>query len=98
MILSGDSVTPRHALQAGLTDEVVPAEQVMSVALRHAHRLAQKPSSAFAFSKRALQRDLGYFDEEERLDDFVTQWFSPECAERRQALTASLKTKSRAIA
>jgi 3,2-trans-enoyl-CoA isomerase len=99
MILTGDSVKPQRALATGLADEVVPIEQVLPTALRHAHALAQKPSGAFAFSKRALQQDAGNPDSEanESLDDFVAQWFSPECAERRRALTASLKIKSQAI-
>lgn len=100
MILTGDSVKPRRALQIGLVDEIVPEEQVLSAALRHAHKLAEKPAGAFAFTKRALRRDLGHPEhpeEHEALDEFVAQWFSPECTERRQALTASLRAKSGAI-
>lgn len=96
IILTGDSVTPARALQIGLADEVVPPDKVLSAALNHAHRLAQKPAQAFAFSKRALQKDLAYPDTEEILDDFVSQWFSPECQERRRQLTASVKMKSQA--
>jgi Delta3-Delta2-enoyl-CoA isomerase len=100
MILTGNSVKPSRALQTGLVDEVVPQEQVLPTALKHAHKLAQKPPGAFAFTKRALQRDLGYPeqpDAHEPLDEFVAQWFSPECTERRQALIASLKAKSQPI-
>jgi 3,2-trans-enoyl-CoA isomerase len=100
MILTGSSVKPPRALQIGLVDEVVPADHVLSTALNHSHKLAQKPAGAFAFTKRALQRDLGYPEQpeiHEPLDQFVAQWFSPECTERRQALIASLKTKSQAI-
>lgn len=99
MIVTGDSVTPQRALSTGLADEVAPVDQVLPTALRHAHALAQKASGAFAFSKRALQRDGGLLHElqkDEDLDQFVSQWFSPECADRRKALTASLKTKSQA--
>ncbi|HYG99820.1 MAG TPA: enoyl-CoA hydratase/isomerase family protein [Terriglobales bacterium] len=96
MILTGDSVKPGRALEIGLADEVVPIGQVLDAALKHAHRLTQKPPQAFAFSKRALQIDLGYPEAGETLDDFVTQWFSPECEERRRQLTASVKTKTQA--
>ena len=99
MILSGDSVKPPRALQTGLADEVVPQEQTLSIAVAHAHRMAQKPATAFAFSKRALQRDAGYLgasEQHEPLDEFLAQWFSPECAERRRSLVASLKAKSSA--
>lgn len=99
MILTGEAVKPVRALEIGLSDEVVPEDQVLSAALKHAHNLAQKPADAFAFSKHALQRDLGYSEESrhESLDEFLTQWFSPECSERRRSLTASLKTKSSAV-
>jgi 3,2-trans-enoyl-CoA isomerase len=101
MILTGDSVNPQRAHATGLADEVVPVDQVLGTALKHAHALAQKPSGAFAFSKRALQHDAGFSDsadDGERLDEFVRQWFSPECTERRQALMASLGKKSQAAA
>jgi 3,2-trans-enoyl-CoA isomerase len=103
MILTGDSVKPQRAFEIGLADEVVPADQLMAIALRHAHQLAQKPSGAFAFSKHALQRDMGFLESEseqpvlEPLDEFVTQWFSTECAERRHALTASIRSKTQAV-
>jgi enoyl-CoA hydratase/carnithine racemase len=97
MILTGDSIKPTKALQIGLADELVPADQVLTVALRHAHQLAQKPSGAFAFNKRALQQDLDYLDQQEPIDQFVAQWFSPECENRRRALTASVKKRSETI-
>ncbi len=97
IILTGESVRPERALVTGLADEVVPMNQVLPTALRHARGLAQKPQGAFALSKRALLLDAGHTDaESESLDDFVDQWFSPECTERRRALTASLRTKSQA--
>jgi enoyl-CoA hydratase/carnithine racemase len=97
MILSGDSIKPALALEIGLADDLVPQELVVATALAHAHRLAQKPATAFAFSKRALQRDAGYQDEQqESLDEFLTQWFSPECVARRRSLVESLKAKSSA--
>jgi len=96
MILTGESISPSRALQIGLADEVVPMHLVLNAALQHAHQLAQKPAGAFAFSKRALQRDLEFPENEEPLEEFVAQWFSPECEQRRQALTASVKTRPQA--
>jgi len=96
MILTGESISPSRALQIGLADEVVPMHLVLDTALKHAHQLAQKPAGAFAFSKRALQRDLEFPENEESLEEFVAQWFSPECEQRRQALTASVKKRSQA--
>lgn len=94
MILTGDSVKPRRALEIGLVDEVVPEEDVLPTAIRFAHKLAEKPADAYCFSKRSLHRDLGHPEnpgDRESLDEFLKQWFSAECIERRQALTASLK-------
>lgn len=98
MILTGESIKPSRALEIGLADDVVPEEQVLPTALQRAHAFAQKPAAAFRFSKHALQRDLGYADPNQHpsLDEFITQWFSPECIERRQQITASLKAKSTA--
>lgn len=97
IILTGDSVKPRRAMEIGLADEVVPHEQVLASALAHAHGLAGKPSTAFRISKSALQRDAGLLvgrEQEELLDAFLDQWFSLECVERRRALVVSLKAKS----
>lgn len=97
IILTGEGVRPERALVTGLADEVVPTDKVLPRALHHARALAQKPQGAFAFNKRALLVDAGHTDaESESLDDFVDQWFSRECTERRRALTASLRTKSQA--
>jgi enoyl-CoA hydratase/carnithine racemase len=96
MILTGESVKPSRAFDIGLADEVVPPDQVLNAALKHAHQLAQKPPNAFALSKRALQLDLQYADSAEMLGEFVSQWFSPECEQRRRELTASVKMKSHA--
>jgi len=94
IILGGESVAPKKALAIGLADALVPQEEVSATALLLAHQMAERPRNAFAFSKRALQNDAGYATEREPLDGFLNQWFSPECTERRQALTAALKTKS----
>lgn len=96
MILTGESVKPHRALHIGLADQVVPLDQVLPTALQYARAWAQRPAGAFAFTKRALQQDLGYPESHESLDDFVRQWFSPECEQRRRQLTESLKAKSQA--
>jgi enoyl-CoA hydratase/carnithine racemase len=93
VILGGESVTPKKALEIGLADALVPSAEALPAALRLAHLMAAKPKGAFAFSKRALQQDAGYAQEREPLDGFLKQWFSPECTERRHALTAALKGK-----
>ena len=94
IILTGESVSPEHAMRFNLADAVVPASEVLPRAIQVAHQLAEKPKSAFAYTKRALQSDLGYPTEREDLTEFLDQWFSPECVARREALTAALKAKS----
>lgn len=97
MIQFGESINPAQALEIRLADEVVAEDQVLPTALKHAHVLAQKPGHIYGLNKRAIQRDLGFHekpDERTELDAFVAQWFSPECIERRRALTASLKARS----
>lgn len=94
IILGGETVSPQKALSIGLADAVVTSEEALPAALHVAHQLGAKPENAFAFTKCALQLDAGYSTEREPLDAFLEQWFSPECAERRQALTAALKAKS----
>lgn len=94
MILTGETVSPTHALRINLADAVVPADEVLPRALQVAHQFAEKPKSAFVFTKRALQADLAYPREREELTEFLEQWFSPECVARRESLTAALKTKS----
>jgi len=94
IILTGESVSPTHALRFNLADAVVPANEVLPRALHVAHQLADKPKSAFAYTKRALQSDLGYPSEREDLTEFLDQWFSPDCVAKREALTTALKAKS----
>jgi enoyl-CoA hydratase/carnithine racemase len=94
IILTGESVSPAHAMRFNLADAVVPANEVLPRALQVARLLAEKPKSAFTYTKRALQSDLGYPREREDLTEFLDQWFSPECVARREALTVALKAKS----
>jgi enoyl-CoA hydratase/carnithine racemase len=94
IILTGESLSPAHAMRFNLADAVVPLNEVLPRALQIAHQLAEKPKSAFAYTKRSLQSDLGHPAEREDLTHFLDQWFSTECVERREALTAALKTKS----
>lgn len=94
MILTGDGVKPDRALKMGLVDRVLPDAGVLADAAAIARELATKPSEVFRFTKRSLRKLLGYPDiSEDRgfIDEFLKQWFSPECIERRQALSASHK-------
>ena len=94
---TGDAVDPHRALKIGLADEVVPESEVLAAALKLAHVLGQKPGRIYAMNKQAIQADAGFPDhplEIEEIDDFLSQWFSPEGIARRKALVASLKARS----
>ncbi len=96
MILTGDAVKPKRALEIGLVDEVVAETDVLAAAIRLAHELAAKPSGAFGLSKLALHEDRGHLLGARgggSIDEFLDQWFSPECSERRRLLTESLKRR-----
>jgi enoyl-CoA hydratase/carnithine racemase len=61
MLLTGDLVDARKALEWGLVNRVVPPEELESAALELARRIAEKPPATVAAGKRAFyqQMDLG---------------------------------------
>jgi enoyl-CoA hydratase/carnithine racemase len=61
MLLTGDLVDARKALEWGLVNRVVPAEELESATLELARRIAEKPPATVAAGKRAFyqQMDLG---------------------------------------
>jgi enoyl-CoA hydratase/carnithine racemase len=61
MLLTGDPISAARALEWGLVNRVVPAEQLNSGVLQFAKTLASKPPATMAAGKRAFyqQMDLG---------------------------------------
>jgi enoyl-CoA hydratase/carnithine racemase len=61
MLLTGDVIDARQALEWGLVNKVVPAEELDSAVLQLASKIADKPPSTVAAGKRAFyqQMDLG---------------------------------------
>ncbi len=61
MLLTGDLVDARKALEWGLVNRVVRAEELESATLELARRIAEKPPATVAAGKRAFyqQMDLG---------------------------------------
>jgi enoyl-CoA hydratase/carnithine racemase len=61
MLLTGEPVSARQALEWGLVNRVVPAEQLEAEVLKLASILAAKPPATLAAGKRAFyqQMDLG---------------------------------------
>ncbi|GAA3569122.1 enoyl-CoA hydratase-related protein [Amycolatopsis ultiminotia] len=56
LMLHGDRIPAAQALRYGLLNEVVPASELLDVALGHAHRLAAKSGTALATIKEAVLR------------------------------------------
>jgi enoyl-CoA hydratase/carnithine racemase len=89
MILSGEMVNPRRALEIGLVDAVVPAADVTRETLKHVSRLASKPRGAFGLAKRKLHEDLGHLatsQDPRAIEEFLDQWFSLECVALRRKI------------
>jgi enoyl-CoA hydratase/carnithine racemase len=61
MLLTGDLVDARKALEWGLVNRVVPAESLESATVELARQIAEKPPATVAAGKRAFyqQMDLG---------------------------------------
>jgi enoyl-CoA hydratase/carnithine racemase len=58
LLMLGDEITARDALQLGLFTKVVPAADLMAEARMLAHRLAQGPSFALGMTKQLLNTEL----------------------------------------
>ncbi|MET9692579.1 enoyl-CoA hydratase/isomerase family protein [Streptomyces sp. NPDC006514] len=54
MVYSGRALSAEEALRIGLVDEVVPAAEVLSAALRRARSYARGPAAALAAAKYAI--------------------------------------------
>jgi len=57
LLLTGDFIDARRALEIGLYNRVVPAEALMEEARTLAERLARGPAPALAVTKEALERE-----------------------------------------
>jgi enoyl-CoA hydratase/carnithine racemase len=83
MICLGEPFSAERALEAGLINAVVPAEQLEATALKAARRLAAKPRQALLMSRRLLRQnfpDLGAMIDAEAAA-YQTLMVSPEARE-----------------
>jgi 2-(1,2-epoxy-1,2-dihydrophenyl)acetyl-CoA isomerase len=88
MILTGDTYTAQQAREMGLVNRVVPAETLMTEALRLAERVAANPPHSIRLSKRLLREA-----QHGRLADVLElsaafQAIAHETADHREALAA----------
>lgn len=58
LLFTGDRISPEQAVELGLANRVVPADQLMTEALALAHRLAAQPPQALQETKRAVNLHL----------------------------------------
>jgi enoyl-CoA hydratase/carnithine racemase len=92
LICLGEPFSAQRALEAGLINAVVPAEELEATALKAARRLAAKPRQALMTSRRLLRRnfpDLGAMIDAEAAA-YQTLMVSPEA---REAFTAFLEKR-----
>lgn len=67
LMLSADKLEAARALELGLVNKIVPADQVMKEALELAATLAAGPTRAFGLTKRAINKAI-FADLEELLE------------------------------
>ena len=51
----GNRIPAERCLELGLTNKIVPAEQLLSIAMAWARKLAERPTLALGLTKRAMQ-------------------------------------------
>jgi len=93
MILSGEPISPQRAQQLGLVDAAVAVHEVGAATRALVSRFAAKPRGAFGLAKRKLHEDLGHLQTSKdaaATEEFLDQWFSPECVRLRRALADGL--------
>jgi enoyl-CoA hydratase/carnithine racemase len=82
VLLLGEPLTAQQALQCGLVNAIVPADQLMARALAVAQKLAQKAPTALKLSKMLLKESLGVAERIQREGVlFSAQLQTPEVAE-----------------
>jgi len=92
LICLGEPFSAERALQAGLINAIVPAEQLEATALKAARRLAAKPRQALMTSRRLLRQNHPQISAmiDEEASNYVALMRSPEA---REAFTAFLEKR-----
>ena len=92
MICLGEPFSAERALQAGLINAIVPADQLEATAMKSAKRLAAKPREALMTSRRLLRQNTEQLSAmiEEEASYYIKLMASPEASE---AFTAFLEKR-----
>ncbi|HVC29314.1 MAG TPA: enoyl-CoA hydratase-related protein, partial [Gammaproteobacteria bacterium] len=96
LCLHGLLISPEEALQIGLVDQVLPAQQVLPAALEWCRSLLALPPLAVAATRTLARADLAaLFAElgERSHDDLMNVWFSTETQAAMRALVAELAAR-----
>jgi enoyl-CoA hydratase len=92
---AGDNVSAARALEMGLVDRVVAAEDLLEATIDRARQLCGRSRSAYAAVKlEARGEALERFDRARRDDPFLDFWFSEEAQTRIAVLVDRLTKKS----
>ena len=93
-LVAGEMIPTSRALEIGLIDEIVPAEQVVEAAVAWCQRHLALPGKAMQATRALCRADLvSSFQDGEALDvdGFVRGWFSSETQATMRALVERLK-------
>lgn len=92
MICLGEPFSAERALQAGILNAVVPADQLEATAMKAAKRLAAKPRQALMISRRLLRQNHEAISSamDQEAEAYRTLMVSPEA---REAFTAFLEKR-----
>ncbi len=93
-LVAGEMIPASRALEIGLIDEIVPAEQVVEKAVAWCRRHLALPRRAMQTTRALCRADLvGSFEDGKALDvdGFVRGWFSDETQATMRALVERLK-------
>jgi 3,2-trans-enoyl-CoA isomerase len=94
LAVTGILILPQQALEAGLIDEVAPAENAKSYALNWCNELLKVPAQAMAVSRSEARADLvALFDRnlEAEIQQMVAHWWSPQTQQALRAVAARIK-------
>ncbi len=93
MALTADRVSAATALEWGLVNRVVPAEQLPEIAAATARQLAEGPTLAFGLTKRAMQRGWGMSLDEALEYEAYLQEVAGRSADNREGIAAFLEKR-----
>ena len=93
MAVTADRVSAATALEWGLANRVVPAEQLPEIAAAVARQLAEGPTLAFGLTKRAMQRGWGMSLDEALEYEAYLQEVAGRSADNREGIAAFLEKR-----